>query len=147
MLQDRAPPRSTRASISLLGLARQLQAEGHVVGDRHVRIERVALEHHGDAALGRRQVVDHAGRRCMMSPEVGVSRPAIMRSSVDLPQPEGPTQHDELAVGDVEVDALEHVGLCRRTCGPVDLELGHDGSPYLTAPEVMPRISCREKMR
>ena len=28
----------------------------------------------------------------MTSPEVTSSRPAIMRSSVDLPQPEGPTK-------------------------------------------------------
>ena len=35
-----------------------LQAEGHVVVDGHVRVERVGLEHHRDAALGRRQVVD-----------------------------------------------------------------------------------------
>ena len=28
-----------------------------------------------------------------------------MRSVVDLPQPDGPDQHHELVVGDVEVDA------------------------------------------
>ena len=59
----------------------------------------------------------------------------------------GAEQHDELAVGDVEVDALEHVGLAEGLADLVDLELGHDGSPYLTAPEVMPRISWRVKMR
>jgi hypothetical protein len=35
-----------------------------------------------------------------------------MRSSVLLPQPEGPDDDDELAVGDVGVDAVDHlVGL------------------------------------
>ena len=34
------------------------QREGDVLEDGHVRVERVALEHHGDAALDRRQVVD-----------------------------------------------------------------------------------------
>ena len=29
-----------------------LQAEAHVLGDVHVRIEGVVLEHHGDAAVG-----------------------------------------------------------------------------------------------
>ena len=29
-----------------------LQAEGHVVIDRHMRIQRIGLEHHGDAAVG-----------------------------------------------------------------------------------------------
>ena len=32
-----------------------------------------------------------------------------MLSSVDLPQPDGPDQHDELAALDVEVDALQHL--------------------------------------
>ena len=46
---------------------RELEAEAHIVLDGHVRVERVGLEHHRDAALGRRQVVDdlvadHAAR-------------------------------------------------------------------------------------
>ena len=59
----------------------------------------------------------------------------------------GAEQHDELAVGDVEVHALEHVGLAEGLADLVDLELGHGGGPYLTAPEVMPRISCLLKIR
>ena len=43
-----------------LGPLAQLQTEGHVVVDRHVRIERVALEDHGDVAVFRRDVVDAA---------------------------------------------------------------------------------------
>ena len=43
----------------LLAAAAEPHAEGHVVVDLHVRIERVGLEDHGDAALRRRQVVDH----------------------------------------------------------------------------------------
>ena len=34
-----------------------LQAEGHVLGHRHVRVQRIALEHHGHAALGRWQII------------------------------------------------------------------------------------------
>jgi hypothetical protein len=41
-----------------LGQALQLERVGHVVEHIHVRIERVTLEHHGDAALARRYVVD-----------------------------------------------------------------------------------------
>ena len=66
------------------------QREAHVLGDRHVRIERVGLEDHGDVALLRRHVVDHAAVD-RISPPVMLSRPAIMRSSVDFPQPDGPT--------------------------------------------------------
>ena len=34
------------------------QPERHVVVDRHVRVERVVLEHHGDPAVARRDIVD-----------------------------------------------------------------------------------------
>ena len=44
-----------------------------------------------------------------ISPSVISSRPAIMRSVVDLPQPDGPDQHDELVIGDLQVDALHRL--------------------------------------
>ncbi len=34
------------------------QAEAEILFDRHVRIERVGLEHHGDAAVGRLDIID-----------------------------------------------------------------------------------------
>ena len=40
-----------------------------------------------------------------ISPPLISSSPAIIRSVVVLPQPDGPDQHDELLVGDVEIDA------------------------------------------
>ena len=43
-----------------LGDLAQLQPERDVVADRHVRIERVALEDHRDVAILRRDVVDDA---------------------------------------------------------------------------------------
>ncbi len=49
---------STRALDLLFGKFAQLEAERHVLGDGHVRIKRVVLEHHGDVAVLRRQVVD-----------------------------------------------------------------------------------------
>ena len=41
-----------------------------------------------------------------ISPEVMVSMPAIMRSSVDLPQPDGPTRTQKCPSGNVEADAF-----------------------------------------
>ena len=71
-----------------------------------MRIERVILEHHGDVALARRELVDHA--------------PADMDFAVaDRLQPRhhaqqrgfaatgGPDQRDELAVAHVDRDAME----------------------------------------
>ena len=55
-----------------------------------LRVQRVALEHHGDVPVLRGGVGDVApadGDR----PSVTSSRPATMRSSVDLPHPDGPT--------------------------------------------------------
>jgi hypothetical protein len=49
--------RLTRSAISAgSSFSVELHREGHVLGDRHVRIERIVLEHHGDVALGRRHV-------------------------------------------------------------------------------------------
>ena len=42
----------------LLVDARDLPGEAHVLGDRHVRVERVVLEHHRDVAVLRRDVGD-----------------------------------------------------------------------------------------
>ena len=67
-----------------------LQAEAEVLAHRHVRVERVVLEHHGDVAVARRVVVDHAAVDGDLAARDG-SRPAIIRRMVHLPQPEGPT--------------------------------------------------------
>jgi hypothetical protein len=42
----------------------------------------------------------------MVPPSI-VSRPAIRRSSVDLPQPEGPTKTTNSPLLDLQVDALD----------------------------------------
>ena len=49
-----------------------------------------------------------------MSPAEISSRPAIIRSRVDLPQPEGPTKTTNSLRLDVEVDALDHLERAER---------------------------------
>ncbi len=44
-----------------------------------------------------------------MLPEVTVSSPAIMFSSVDLPQPDGPTRIRNSSGLDLDVDALQNI--------------------------------------
>src|SRR5271170_1506541 len=52
--------RDTSDRLVPLGLrhAAHFHAERHVLRDRHVRIERVGLKHHGDVALGGMEIVD-----------------------------------------------------------------------------------------
>ena len=80
-----------------------------------------------------------AARRCAISPAVIVSSPAIMLSSVDLPQPEGPTSTRKPPLLDREVDALEDLDARRSDLSQVaDVEKRHGGYPF-TAPAIRPR--------
>ena len=106
--------RARRSPVSA-GAAR-LQPEGHVLVDGHVRIERVALEHHGDAALGRLRRRSRSAPSMAIVPSVTSSRPAIIRSSVDLPQPDGPTKTQNSPSRDGEVDAVQDRDR-RSSCG------------------------------
>jgi hypothetical protein len=66
--------------------AQVLQAEGQVLIDRHVRIERVRLEHHREPRCAAEIVVD-ALAVDQISPSLTASSPAIIRSSVDFRSP------------------------------------------------------------
>ena len=55
--QDRRPQRCTRLRDIGLVVAGHPQAKAQILLDRHVRIERVGLEHHGDAAIGRLDII------------------------------------------------------------------------------------------
>src|SRR5262245_16544966 len=89
-----------------LGKFAQLQAEGHIVEGRHVRIERVILEYHGDVAIFRRQIVDH------LTADADVAGGDFLQPR-DHPQrrrlaaARRPDQYDELVVGDVEIDRAD----------------------------------------
>ena len=72
-------------------------AEGDVAADVEVREERVLLEDEPDRAALRRQVDPRRGvepgvrRRARSRPRSGRSSPAIARSTLDFPAPDGPT--------------------------------------------------------
>ncbi len=90
--------------------AGDLQGEAHVVGDRHVRVERVVLEDHCDVAVLGRQVGD-----------VTVTDPDL--AAVDLFEagehaqrgglatPGGADENQELAVLDVDVQLVDGGGV------------------------------------
>ena len=73
------------------------QREAHVLRHGHVRIEGVALEDHGHVpvlGLDERDVTVADE----MAPSSQASRPASMRSAVDLPRPGWADQDEELPV-------------------------------------------------
>ncbi len=89
-----------------LGLGKMLQPqpERHVLVDRHVRIERVVLEHHRHVAVFRRHVVDD--RAVDRDLAVGdVLEAGDHAQGRRLAAARRADQHDEFLVGDVEVDA------------------------------------------
>jgi hypothetical protein len=76
-----------------------------------VRVQRVVLEHHGDVALGRFQVVDHA----VADGDLAAGdffQPGHHAQQRRLAAARGADDDDELAIGDVGVDAVDDlVGL------------------------------------
>jgi hypothetical protein len=86
------------------------QPERHVLVHRHVRVERVVLEHHGHVAVLRRHVVDHlavdrdlAGADLLEPGDHPQRRRLAAAGRAD--------QHHEFLVGDVEVDAAHRLGV------------------------------------
>ena len=86
----------------------QPQAEGDVVGDRQVRVERVVLEHHRDVALLRREVVD--------DPAADRDRPVRdLLEPGDHPQrgrlaaARRADEHEELAVANLEREVVDRL--------------------------------------
>ena len=71
-----------------------------------MRIERVGLEHHGDAALGRREVVhplaadEEIARRDVLEPGDEAQQGRFSAAG-------GADEDDELAVANVEIDAVD----------------------------------------
>ncbi len=91
----------------VLGHLGDLQAVGHVVEVRHVRVQRVVLEHHRDVALGRLQVVDHA----VADADVAARDFFEARDHAQqrgLAAARGADDDDEFAVGDLGVHAVDH---------------------------------------
>ena len=93
--------------MSALSLPVILQAEAQVLLDRHVRIERIGLEHHGDAAVGRLDVVDER-----LPPIDDLAFGDVFEAG-DHPQQRRLSaarradEDDEFAVGDLEVGAVD----------------------------------------
>ena len=101
----------------LLAAAAELEREADVLPHGHVRVERVALEDHGDVAVARGEVVDDLLADAQLA--VGdLLEPGDHPQGRGLPAARGPDQDQELAVLHLEVEALDRLG-------PVRVPLGH----------------------
>ena len=82
------------------------QPEREVLLHRHVRVQRVVLEHHRDVAVLRRHVVDHAIADADRS-RADLLDPGHQPERGGLPTARRPYENEELPVGDVQREPLE----------------------------------------
>jgi hypothetical protein len=121
--EDRGGLRHARVDLGARALGEQ-HAEGHVVAHLHVRVERVVLEDHGDVALLRRHVVHDLAADLDLA-AADLLEPRDHAQQRRLAAPRGADQHRELAVGDVDVDAADHVGAAEVFMDVEDVDGGH----------------------
>jgi hypothetical protein len=89
-----------------------------------VWIERVVLEHHGDVAVHRRQIVHHAA----VDADVAggdLLQPGYHAQGGGLAAARGADEHHELAVADLEVHVLDGVGLVVLLVQVLDKDFRH----------------------
>ena len=87
----------------LLGHAGHLEAEADIAAHAHMGIERIGLEHHGEAALGGRQIADVDA--VDLDPAAGrVLEPGDQPQQGRFAATRRPDEDDELAGLDLEVD-------------------------------------------
>src|SRR5690606_22955908 len=94
-----------------------------------MRVERVGLEHHRDAALARLHVVaaravdqEIAGRDILQPRDHAQQRRLAAARRAD--------EDDKLAIGDVEVDAPDDLDGTEPLAKPFKPQAGHVGHPY-----------------
>src|SRR5690606_4873068 len=96
-----------------------IQAKGNVLGARHMRVEGVVLEHHGDTAIARLHAVDD------LVSEAKFAAAAVLATG-DHAQDRAlsaaglPDQHNKFAIFDFEIDAVNDlngaIALCQFDC-------------------------------
>ena len=94
--------------------------------DAHMRIERIGLEHHGDAALG-------GSDSFMRLPPIGISPPVIVFEPGDhaqqggLAAAGGPDEHHEFAAADLQIDTADDLNIAETLVHIAQGKCGHVG--------------------
>ncbi len=87
-------------------MPRQREGEGHVLEHRHVRIQGVALENHGQAPLGRGDIVGQLAANMQLAIR-DVFQPGDHAQQGRFAAAGRSHEDDEFAVADIEVDAVD----------------------------------------
>ena len=116
-----AAPRRPGAAISARGSRRICRPKRDVPAHRHVREQRVVLEHHAEAALAPAAARRSGARPARCCRCVSGSSPARQFSAVDLPQPDGPSSAMNSPRPDRQVEARQR-RRGRRSARPTPVE-------------------------
>src|SRR3954463_5198895 len=108
-----------------LRLLRHLQAEGDVVVDRHVRIERVGLEHHRHTPVGRFQIC-HVPAADADAALGDVLQPGDGPQQRGFSAARGADKDHELAVFDVQPDVVQDLDIAVSFFNAVQPDFGHN---------------------
>ncbi len=92
-----------------LGHACDFQPIGHVVEHAHMRIERVVLEHHGDVAIHRLDLVHAVAADADIARRHGL-QPCNHAQQRRFPATGWADDDDEFAIRHVDADAVNHLG-------------------------------------
>ena len=111
-----------------LGLLRHLQAEGDVVVDRHVRVERVGLEHHRHTPVGRFQV-SHVPAADADLALGDVFEPGDGTEQRGFSAAGRADEDHELAVLDVQLDVVQDLDITVGFFDAVQPDFGHSRLP------------------
>src|SRR5690606_21979408 len=124
------------------GHAGHFEPEAHILGDAHMRIERVGLEDHRDAALGGVRGRDVAAADADRA-AVGTFQPRDHAQQRRLPAARRPDEDDEFAALCCERYAADDLGGTEGFVEIAERQFRHAGIPYLTAPSVRPLTKPR----
>ena len=119
-----------------LGHAGELQREAHVLAHGHVRVERIGLEHHRDAALGGGDVVHPLAADVELA-AVMLFEPGDHAQKRGLAAAGGADEDDELLGLDVEIDALDDFDRAEGFANAPEFQSAHAFPPPLSA-----MVSC-----
>src|SRR5208282_2691340 len=126
-------------------LSCHFKREGDVAAHAHMRIERIGLEHHGEPALRRADVGHILGVDQDLTGS-DVLEPGDEAKERRLAAAGRAHEHRELAILDVEVDAVDDADGAERLANGLELNAAHGCFPlipsHFTAPNVRPRTSC-----